>query len=83
MENSKSLLAAQKLANAISLRDAVKCTINMETLDEKSFDLDINGVEYEGGSYIIDNGNIINISLPKPKIYGTIYSSVEQIIKSL
>lgn len=75
---------AETLAKAISKNDGVKCTVNLKSLEEDSFDLDIDGEEYDGGSYYInDKGEVINAAVTPHEIYGKAESSVEDFIKGL
>jgi len=75
---------AETYAKAISKHDGVKCTVNAKSLEEDSFDLDIDGEEYAGGSYMITlDGDVINAALPEKPAYGQIDSTVDQIIKNL
>ena len=78
------LQIAENYAKAISNYDACKCIVNLKSLEENSFDLDIDGEAYAGGSYIITaNGDVINAALPGKIVYGKIDSTIEQIIKNL
>jgi hypothetical protein len=84
MNTSKELQIAKKVAVAMSFNYGVLYTVNLKTLDERSFDLDINGVEYDGGSYYItETGDIINAALPGRPVYGNINSSISQIVLNL
>ena len=61
LTKDETLEVAKKVAEAIGKVDKVKCTVNMKTLEEDSFDLDYDGDEFDGGSYmIIDDGSVIN-----------------------
>jgi hypothetical protein len=74
LTKEETLALAQKVADAISKIGDGKCTVNKKTLEEDSFDLDIDGEEYAGGSYsLYDNGNIVNHAIGnsvKEPIYG-------------
>lgn len=74
LTKEETLALAQKVADAISKVGDGKCTVNKKTLEEDSFDLDIDGEEYAGGSYnLYDNGNIVNHAIGnsvKEPIYG-------------
>jgi len=75
---------AETLAKAISKHDDCKCTVNLKTLEEDSFDLDVDGEEYDGGSYnIYDDGSVVNMAVDGGEKYGTVKSSVEDFIKGL
>jgi hypothetical protein len=45
--------------------------VTMNSVDEYSFDLDLDGEPYAGGSYLIQNGNIHNVAIPGNPIYAT------------
>jgi hypothetical protein len=63
---------AEKFAKHMSKKENRKFTVTPGSVDEKSFDLDVDGLEYEGGSYLIDdNGDIINVSMGN-KVYGNV-----------
>ena len=83
MNKTQTLEIALNYALAISIHDGVECNVNIDTLEDNSFDLDLDGEEYDGGTYIIENGNVINVSHPIRKVYGTINSSIEEIINNL
>ena len=83
MNKKQTLEIALNYALAISILDGTECNVNIDTLEDNSFDLDLDGEEYDGGTYIIENGNVINVSLPNRKVYGTINSSIEEIINNL
>jgi hypothetical protein len=74
LTKEETLKIAQKVADAISKVEGSKCTVNKKSVDEDSFDLDIDGEEYAGGSYnLYDNGNIVNHAIGnavKEPIYG-------------
>lgn len=79
---------AETFAKAISKLDGVKCTVNTRTLEEDSFDLDLPGDEYAGGSYSIDsNGNVYNnamgVGMKTPPIYGKWNDSADTIVKNI
>ena len=83
MNKTQTLEIALNYALAISIHDGVECNVNIDTLEYNSFDLDLDGEKYDGGAYIIENGNVINVSHPNRKVYGTINSSIEEIINNL
>ena len=57
------------VAKAIAkLPDVKKASLNLKTLEPGGFDIDEDGVEYDGGSYnLYDNGNIVNHAVTNPK----------------
>ena len=84
LSKAETKKVAETYAKAIGKNDGVKCTVNLKSLEEDSFDLDIDGEEYAGGSYIITlDGDVINAALPEKPVYGQIDSTVDQIIKNL
>lgn len=75
---------AETLAKAMSKAEGSKVTVNLKTLEEDSFDLDVNGEEFDGGSYNIhDNGSVVNHAVTPNEVYGKIDSSVDDFIKGL
>ena len=83
LSKAETKKVAETLAKAISKNDGVKCTVNVKTLEEDSFDLDVDGEEYDGGSYnIYNDGSVRNMAVRGEK-YGTTTSTVEDFIKGL
>ncbi len=75
---------AETLAKAISKNDGVNCTVNAKTLEEDSFDLDIDGELGAAGSYnIYDDGSVVNHAVTPNEIYGNYKSTVEEFIRGL
>jgi hypothetical protein len=69
---------AEKLAVALEAETGKSVEVNMTTLDANSFDLNLNGIKYDGGSYnIYDDGSVRNMAVGGRK-YGEIDFSVEQ-----
>jgi hypothetical protein len=84
LSKAETKKVAETYAKAISKHDGCKCTVNAKSLEEDSFDLDIDGEEYAGGSYMITlDGDVINAALPEKPVYGQIDSTVDEIIKNL
>jgi hypothetical protein len=84
LSKAETKKVAETYAKAISKHDGCKCTVNAKSLEEDSFDLDIDGEEYAGGSYYITlDGDVINAALPEKPVYGQIDSTVDEIIKNL
>jgi hypothetical protein len=74
---------AEKFAKHMSKKENRKFTVTPGSVDEKSFDLDVDGLEYEGGSYLIDDkGDIINVSMGN-KVYGNINQLEESLTESV
>jgi hypothetical protein len=83
LSKAETKKVAETLAKAISKNDGVKCTVNVKTLEEDSFDLDVDGEEFDGGSYnLYDDGSVRNMAVRGEK-YGTTTSTVEDFIKGL
>ena len=79
LSKEETLKVAEIVAKAISKVDGVKCTVNKKSVESDSFDLDIDGIEYDGGSYnIYDNGDVRNMALQSSPIYAKIDSTVDQ-----
>jgi hypothetical protein len=84
LTKEETLEVAQKFADAMSKADGSKVTVNKRTLEEDSFDLDINGEEFDGGSYnIYQNGNVMNMAVPSNPVYGKKNDSVDTIAKNM
>lgn len=84
LSKEETLKVAQKFAEAMSKADGTKVTVNKRTLEEDSFDLDINGEEFEGGSYnIYQNGNVMNMAVRNNPVYGKKNDTVDTIAKNM
>jgi len=84
LSKEETLEVAKRFAKALSITDGVKVTVNMTTLDEDSFDLDYDGVEFDGGSYnIYDDGAVKNMATMKTPTIGYKDDSVQSIVKYL
>jgi len=82
LSKEETLEVAKRFAKALSITDGVKVTVNMTTLDEDSFDLDYDGVEFDGGSYnIYDDGAVKNMATMKTPTLGYKDDSVQSIVK--
>ena len=74
-ENEDTSSVAEKFAQYMSNKEGKKFTVTADSVDEKSFDLDLDGMEYEGGSYLVkDNGDIVNVAAGNE-----VYSNVNQL----
>jgi hypothetical protein len=61
---------AERFAKYMSDKEDKTFTVTDGSVEGPSFDLDLNGEKYEGGSYIISKtGDIINMSLPNNPVY--------------
>jgi hypothetical protein len=84
LTKDETLEIAQKFADAMSKVDGTKVTVNKRTLEEDSFDLDVDGEEFDGGSYnIYQNGNVMNMALRENPVYGKKTDSVDTIAKNM
>jgi hypothetical protein len=66
---------ADKFAKSMSMsnKKGKKFTVTAGSVDGPSFDLDLDGVKYDGGSYIISTaGEILNMSLPEHPVYAKV-----------
>jgi len=71
--NENASTTAEKFAQYMSKKEGKTFTVTPGSVDEKSFDLDVDGIEYEGGSYLIkDNGDIVNVAITPNEVYGNI-----------
>jgi hypothetical protein len=62
--NENASNTAEKFAQHMSKKEGKKFTVTPGSVDEKSFDLDVDGEKYMGGSYLIkDNGDIVNVAM--------------------
>jgi hypothetical protein len=61
---------AERFAKYMSDKEGKTFTVTAGSVDGPSFDLDLDGEKYEGGSYIISTaGEILNMSLPEHPVY--------------
>ena len=75
---------AELYASALSKADGVKATVNKKSLEEDSFDLDVDGEEYAGGSYnIYHNGEVVNHAVPGSPVYGYFDDKLDTIVKNI
>jgi hypothetical protein len=71
--NEDASNTAEKFAQYMSKKEGKTFTVTPGSVDEKSFDLDVDGMEYEGGSYLIkDNGDIVNVAITPNEVYGNV-----------
>ena len=62
LSKEETLEVAQKFADALTKLDGKKYTVSSD-YEEDSFDLDVDGEEYEGGSYNINaDGSVVNMA---------------------
>lgn len=68
----KATEIANKFAKYMSTKENKKFMVTKGSVEGPSFDLDVNGLEYEGGSYIINTrGDIVNVA-DQNKVYGNV-----------
>ena len=71
-ENEDASGLAEKFAQYMSKKEGRKFTVTAGSVDEKSFDLDLDGEKYDGGSYLVkDNGDIVNVAAGN-EVYGNV-----------
>jgi hypothetical protein len=84
LTKDETMEVAQRFADAMSKADGKKVTVNKRTLEEDSFDLDVDGEEFDGGSYnIFQNGNVMNMALRNNPVYGKKNDSVDTIVNNM
>ena len=69
--NTYTFKVAKNFAKYMSKKEGKDFEVTMNSVDEYSFDLDLDGEPYAGGSYLIQNGNIHNVAIPGNPIYAT------------
>ena len=67
--NTFSHKIAEKFAEYMSKKEGRNFTVTPNSVDEYSFDLDVDGLRYEGGSYLIKNNDIVNVAVPGNPVY--------------
>ena len=88
LSKKETLKVAQKFAAALTKLDGKKYTVSKD-YEEDSFDLDIDGDEYAGGSYNInDDGSVVNMATWNRKTnvsptYGNMNDDIKTIIKTI
>ena len=83
LNKDETMKVAQLYAKAISKADGTKCTGNIKSIEPGSFDLDCDGIEYDGGSYYIDNGDVINAAISGKPVYGRWDDNIDTIVRRL
>jgi len=64
---------AERFAKYMSDKEDKEFTVTAGSVEGPSFDLDVDGMKYEGGSYLIlTNGDIVNAALPENPVYANI-----------
>ena len=74
---------AEKYAQALSTLYNQEFSVN-PNVEENSFDLDIDGMAYEGGSYLIyGDGSVVNVAVNPNSRLGSTKSSINEIIDKI
>jgi hypothetical protein len=64
---------AERFAKYMSDKEGKTFTVTDGSVEGPSFDLDLDGEKYEGGSYIIlKNGDIMNMAIPEKPVYANL-----------
>jgi hypothetical protein len=64
---------AERFAKYMSDKEGKTFTVTAGSVEGPSFDLDLDGKKYDGGSYIISkSGDIVNMALPNNPVYANI-----------
>jgi hypothetical protein len=75
---------AKDLAAALAKVDGVKFEITKGSLEPDAFDLDRDGVKWDGGSYTIhDDKTIVNNAYPGGPVYGKVGDSIDKMVKTI
>ena len=87
LSKKETLKVAQKFADALTKLDGKEYTVS-DDYEEDSFDLDIDGDEYAGGSYNINSdGTVVNMAVwnssNESPVYGDKDDDVKTIIKKI
>jgi len=62
---------AERFAKYMSDKEGGEFVVTAGSVEGPSFDLDLDGEKYDGGSYVIlTNGDIVNMALPGNPVYG-------------
>jgi hypothetical protein len=64
---------AERFAKYMSDKEDGEFSVTAGSVEGPSFDLDLDGEKYDGGSYIIlTNGDIVNVAIPDKPVYANI-----------
>jgi hypothetical protein len=69
---------AEKFAEFMSEKEGRDFIVTPNSVDEYSFDLDLDGEPYEGGSYLLKGGDIINAAVPGNPVYAKVNQFLEE-----
>ena len=73
MTTEDALEIANRFAKYMSDKEGKTFTVTAGSVDGPSFDLDLDDVKYDGGSYIISTaGEILNMALPEHPVYAKV-----------
>ena len=79
----ETLEVAQKFADALTKVDGKEYTVSSD-YEEDSFDLDVDGEEYEGGSYNINaDGSVVNMAVWDDKHVSPTYGDKDDDVKTI
>ena len=83
LSKEETLEVAQKFADALTKVDGKEYTVSGD-YEEDSFDLDIDGEEYAGGSYNInDDGSVVNMAVWNDKNISPTYGDKDDDVKTI
>jgi hypothetical protein len=64
---------AERFAKYMSDKEGGEFAVTAGSIEGPSFDLDLDGEKYDGGSYVIlTNGDIVNMAIPNKPVYANI-----------
>jgi hypothetical protein len=64
---------AERFAKYMSNKEGGEFVVTAGSVEGPSFDLDLDGEKYDGGSYLIlTNGDIVNVAVPNKPVYANI-----------
>jgi hypothetical protein len=69
---------AEEFAQYMSEKEGKTFTVTDGSVEGLSFDLDLGGEKFEGGSYLIKKGNIINVAVEGNPVYAEINQFLEE-----
>jgi len=83
LSKEETLEVAQKFADALTKVDGKEYTVSSD-YEEDSFDLDVDGEEYEGGSYNINaDGSVVNMAVWDDKNVSPTYGDKDDDVKTI
>jgi len=83
LSKEETLKVAQKFADALTQLDGKEYTVSSD-YEEDSFDLDVDGEEYEGGSYNINaDGSVVNMAVWNKSNVSPTYGDKDDDVKTI